>query len=189
MAQISDAELQRLLETSERLERENEQWKRENDRLRREREKALRAAQRQAAPHSRGEPPADPQRPGRKPGAGYGRTYHRPAPDSVEEILEAALTRLLRTGPQQDGCSTTLLVPMLGTPHRECGNRIASDRFPPRVPAPALSPIYDGRPAAASRTTAAATRQTNTFFFRVSDLLPSPLVLLQKVTLALLAGE
>jgi len=28
VAQISDAELQRLLETSERLERENEQWRR-----------------------------------------------------------------------------------------------------------------------------------------------------------------
>lgn len=91
MAQISNAELQRLLEKIERLERENEQLKRENDRLRRELEKALRAAKRQAAPHSRGEPKANPQKPGRKPGAGYGRTYHRPAPDSVDEVLEAAL--------------------------------------------------------------------------------------------------
>src|SRR5713226_4990976 len=84
-------ELERLRKQSERLQKENERLKQETERLRRELEAALRASKRQAAPHSRGTPKANPQRPGRKPGRRYGRQSCRPIPARVDERITVPL--------------------------------------------------------------------------------------------------
>ena len=73
------------------LERKVEALERENERLRRLLEEALRAGKRQAAPFSRQEPKADPQKPGRKAGKQYGCRYSRPLPEHVDEIIEVLL--------------------------------------------------------------------------------------------------
>ena len=70
-----------------RLERENERLRQERDRLKHELDLARRAAKRQAAPFSKGEPKRDPKGPGRKPGAQYGRKGHRPIPLNVDEEI------------------------------------------------------------------------------------------------------
>src|SRR5512147_1347676 len=80
-------ENEHLRKENERLRREAELLKQETERLRRELEAALRASKRQAAPHSRGSPKANPQRPGRKPGCGYGRHACRPIPARVDERI------------------------------------------------------------------------------------------------------
>jgi transposase len=49
---------------------------------------ARRASKRQAAPFSKGEPQADPKRPGRKSGKAYGMKAHRPVPETVDEEIE-----------------------------------------------------------------------------------------------------
>src|SRR5215472_8500159 len=84
-------ENERLRKQSERLQKENERLRQETERLRRELETALRASKRQAAPHSRGNPKADPQRPGRKPGGRYGRQACRPIPKRVDERIPVPL--------------------------------------------------------------------------------------------------
>ena len=68
-------EVERLENEAERLEQENERLqeelkriKEENQRLRKHLEAAQRAAKRQAAPFSRGQPKSHPKPPGRKPG-------------------------------------------------------------------------------------------------------------------------
>jgi len=80
-------EKERLHRENDRLRRETERLKQETERLRRELEAALRASKRQAAPHSRGAPQANPKRPGRKPGRGYGRQACRPIPRRVDERI------------------------------------------------------------------------------------------------------
>lgn len=74
----------------DRLQRERDQLERERDRLRDELEAAHRAAKRQAAPFSKGEPMATPKRPGRKPGRRYGPRRWRPRPTHVDQIIEVA---------------------------------------------------------------------------------------------------
>jgi transposase len=74
-----------------RLEHEIEALKKENARLQRLWEEALRAVKRQAAPFSRQNPKAAPEKPGRKPGKKYGRPYRRTVPDPVDEIIEVPL--------------------------------------------------------------------------------------------------
>jgi transposase len=74
-----------------RLRKENEHLKQETERLRRELEAALRASKRQAAPHSRGDPKANPKRSGRKPGHRYGRQACRPIPTHVDERIAVPL--------------------------------------------------------------------------------------------------
>jgi transposase len=81
----------RLRKENERLKQETEHLKQETERLRRELEAALRASKRQAAPHSRGTPKANPQRPGRKPGRRYGRQACRPIPARVDERIAVPL--------------------------------------------------------------------------------------------------
>jgi transposase len=87
---VSKRELERALREIERL-------KQENQRLRQELEVAWRAAKRQAAPFSRGEPKRNPQRPGRKCGARYGEHRRRAVPEQVDEDYRASL-------PEQCGC-------------------------------------------------------------------------------------
>ena len=74
-------------ERAERLERERDQLRDENERLKRQLEEAQRAARRQAAPFARGVRNPNPQRPGRKPGAAYGKRHSKPLPDHVEEVI------------------------------------------------------------------------------------------------------
>lgn len=69
----------------ERLEKEQEKLRPERDDLKKELDLARRAGKRPAAPFSKGEPNAEPQKPGRKPGAGYGPKAHRPIPVQIEE--------------------------------------------------------------------------------------------------------
>jgi len=80
-----------LRDQLQRALQENARLKQENERLRRQLEEALRAARRQAAPHSRGEPQADPKRPGRKAGEGYGPHRCRPVPRRVDERIRVPL--------------------------------------------------------------------------------------------------
>jgi len=84
-------ELDRVQQENDRLRKENEHLKQETERLRRELEAALRASKRQAAPHSRGTPKANPQRPGRKAGRRYGRQSCRPIPARVDERITVPL--------------------------------------------------------------------------------------------------
>ena len=83
-------EAERLQRESERLQEENRQLEDEVKRLRKELEAAQRAAKRQAAPFSRGQPKSDPKAPGRKSGAAYGRHHQRPIPDHVDEEIQVA---------------------------------------------------------------------------------------------------
>src|SRR5450755_395274 len=72
-------------------------------------EELRRAEKRQAAPFSRdesGEASGEPGRPGRKAGSRYGTKAHRPAPEEIDETVEA---------PLGDGC--------------ECGGEIEFERI------------------------------------------------------------
>jgi transposase len=75
------------------LEASNQRLQAEGRELRRLLEESQRAAKRQAAPFSRGEPKSDPKKPGRKPGKKYGKKGHRlpPEPQQIDEIYEAPL--------------------------------------------------------------------------------------------------
>lgn len=91
-------EVERLENEAERLEQENERLqeelkriKEENQRLRKHLEAAQRAAKRQAAPFSRGQPKSHPKPPGRKPGAAYGQHHRRPVPDHLDEEIQVAV--------------------------------------------------------------------------------------------------
>jgi len=84
---VPKRDLDRAQQEIDRLGKENERLKQETERLRRELEAALRASKRQAAPHSRGLPKANPRRPGRKPGRHYGRQACRPIPVCVDERI------------------------------------------------------------------------------------------------------
>jgi len=83
-------EAERLQRESERLQEENQRLEDELKKLRKELEAAQRAAKRQAAPFSRGQPKSDPKRPGRKPGTSYGQHHRRPIPDHVDEEIQVA---------------------------------------------------------------------------------------------------
>ena len=83
-------EAERLQRESERLREENQRLEDELKRLRKELEAAQRAAKRQAAPFSRGEPKGDPKPPGRKSGAAYGQHHQRPIPDQADEEIQVA---------------------------------------------------------------------------------------------------
>jgi transposase len=90
-----------------RLEREIEALKKENARLQRLLEEALRAVKRQAAPFSRQNSKAAPEKPGRKPGKKYGRPYRRTVPDQVDEIIEVPLpSRCPRCRGELEECET-----------------------------------------------------------------------------------
>lgn len=82
-----EREVARLRHERERLEKERERLEKERDRLKHELDLARRAAKRQAAPFSKGEPKTDPKRPGRKPGTQYGRKGHRAIPVNVDEEI------------------------------------------------------------------------------------------------------
>ena len=84
-------ERERLGAENERLRAERERLQEINERLRGEVEALRRAAKRQAAPFSKGDPTPHPRRPGRKPGAAYGRHAHRPVPEQVDQVVTVRL--------------------------------------------------------------------------------------------------
>src|SRR5512132_1275667 len=86
-----EAERERLRVENERLRAERERLQEINERLRGEVEALRRAAKRQAAPFSKGDPTPHPRRPGRKPGAAYGRHAHRPVPEYVDQVVAVGL--------------------------------------------------------------------------------------------------
>src|SRR5512134_1870279 len=88
---VPKRELERAQQENERLRKEIERLNKETEQLRRELEAALRASKRQAAPHSRGTPKPNPQRPGRKPGHRYGRQACRPIPARMDERITVPL--------------------------------------------------------------------------------------------------
>lgn len=96
-AERAEAEREQLRRDVERLARERDRLQRENDRLKKELDLARRAGKRQAAPFSKNRPAAHPRRPGRKPGAAYGRQARRPAPVSIDAQHDAPLPRTCPT--------------------------------------------------------------------------------------------
>jgi len=74
-----------------RLERKIEVLEKEIARLQQLLEEALRAGKRQAAPFSRRNPKAAPEKPGRKAGKKYGSPYRRTIPDQIDEVIEVPL--------------------------------------------------------------------------------------------------
>jgi transposase len=95
----------RLYQQLGRLERENAAFREQVDRLQRvnqqlqtrvrrltgQVEELRRAAKRRAAPFSKNTPTRRPGRPGRKPGAAYGRRARRPAPQRVDRVVSVGL--------------------------------------------------------------------------------------------------
>ena len=88
---VPKQELDRAEQQIEKQQREIERLKQEIERLRKELEAALRASKRQAAPHSRGKPKANPKRPGRKPGPAYGQHACRPTPSRIDAQISVPL--------------------------------------------------------------------------------------------------
>ena len=84
-------EMDRAERQIEKQQRKIERLEQEIERLRKELEAALRAGKRQAAPHSRGKPKANPKRPGRKPGPAYGQQACRPTPSRIDEQIRVPL--------------------------------------------------------------------------------------------------
>ena len=88
--QAENRQLRRLLAERDRHIEQLQQALRE---LQQRLEAAERSAKRQAAPFAKGEPKANPKKPGRKRGPQHGQHGHRPPPppDQVDETLAAAL--------------------------------------------------------------------------------------------------
>jgi transposase len=84
-------EIDRLREDLRRSEAERQRLRRENEKLKDELDAARRAVYRQAAPFSRGTRVAQPRRPGRRAGPGYGPRAHRRPPAHIDETYAAPL--------------------------------------------------------------------------------------------------
>ena len=107
------AERDQAVREKQRLEKENERLREEIQGLRKQLETAQRAARRQAAPYSRGEPKSDPQDPGRKAGAAYGIHYRRPVPERVDEPIQVPVP------PQCPQCGGSLAVERIESQYQE----------------------------------------------------------------------
>jgi transposase len=86
-----EAERERLRGENDRLRGECERFRETNERLRAEIEALRRAAKRQAAPFSKGDPKPNPKRAGRRPGAAYGARAHRRPPERVDRVVTVGL--------------------------------------------------------------------------------------------------
>jgi transposase len=106
-------ERERLRGENERLRAEGERLREANERLRGEVEGLRRAAKRQAAPFSKGDPKADPKRAGRKPGAAHGRHAHRQPPERVDRVVAVGLPGCC------PGCGGELVAERVATQHVE----------------------------------------------------------------------
>jgi transposase len=86
-----EREQEQWRQEEQRLRQEQERLRQENEKLKRQLEEAQRANKRQAAPFSRGRQKINPKRPGRKPGAAYGRRYSKAIPKEVDEVIAVPL--------------------------------------------------------------------------------------------------
>ena len=82
-------EKSQLQRKSNRLQRENDRLKQEVEHLKRQLDAARRAGRRQAAPFAKDRPQGHGGRPGRRPGAAYGRHGCRRPPTQVDETYAA----------------------------------------------------------------------------------------------------
>jgi transposase len=80
-----------LRDQVDRLQHANQQLQGRVRKLTGQVEELRRAAKRQAAPFSKNTPTPRPRRPGRKPGAAYGRRACRPAPQRVDRVVSVGL--------------------------------------------------------------------------------------------------
>ena len=87
------SENRQLAEENRRLQERVGELEAEVERLKKQAEEARRGAKRQAAPFSKGDPKANPKKPGRKRGAAYGPRGSRPVPkpSQIDEVYEAPL--------------------------------------------------------------------------------------------------
>jgi predicted phage gp36 major capsid-like protein len=108
-----EAERERLWEVNERLRVEGDRLREVNERLRAEVEALQRAAKRQAAPFSRGDPMPNPKRAGRKSGAAHGRHAHRQPPERVDRVVAVGLPGCC------PGCGGELVVERVAAQHVE----------------------------------------------------------------------
>jgi transposase len=108
-----EAKQQRLLRERERLRAENDRLRERNERLRGEIEALRRAAKRQAAPFSKGDPKPNPKRAGRRPGAAYGARGYRRPPERVDRVVPVELPGWC------PGCGGELLVERVAVRHVE----------------------------------------------------------------------
>ena len=92
IARLRD-EVTRAQEQCREAERARDRLKRQNARLKQQLDAARRAGFRQAAPFAKARPQGRGGRPGRRPGAAYGRHARRPTPPQVDETYEAPLPR------------------------------------------------------------------------------------------------
>src|SRR5215469_13031698 len=84
-------EIEQWRQQEHRLRQERERLRQENEKLKRQLEEAQRSNKRQAAPFSRGRRKTNSKRPGRKPGAAYGRRYSKAIPQQVDEVIAVPL--------------------------------------------------------------------------------------------------
>jgi transposase len=80
-----------LRDQVDRLQHANQQLQTRVRKLTGQVEQLRRAAKRQAAPFSKNSPTPRPRRPGRKPGAAYGRRARRPVPQRVDRVIAVGL--------------------------------------------------------------------------------------------------
>src|SRR4029453_11375108 len=112
LARLED-ENARLRREEERVRAERERLQELNERLRGEVEALRRAAKRQAAPFSKGDPTPHPKRPGRKPGAAYGTRAHPRAPGHVDQVVQVGLPACC------PGCGGALALERVATQDQE----------------------------------------------------------------------
>jgi transposase len=108
-----EAERERLRGENEQLRAERERLREVNQRLRGEVEALRRAAKRQAAPFSKGDPTPNPERAGRKPGVAYGTRARRRLPERVDEVVTVGLPGSC------PGCGGELMLERVATQHVE----------------------------------------------------------------------
>jgi transposase len=108
-----EAERERLRVENQRLRAERERLQQSNQRLRGEVEALRRAAKRQAAPFSKGDPTPNPKRAGRRPGAAYGTRAHRRPPEHVDQVVAVGLPACC------PGCGGELALERVATQHVE----------------------------------------------------------------------
>ena len=132
-----EAERERLGGENERLRAERERLQEINQRLRGEVEALRRAAKRQAAPFSKGDPTPNPKRAGRKPGAAYGTRAHRRPPEHVDRVVAVGLPGCC------PGCGGELVVERVAMQYQE--------ELPPTRPLVTCYQVQVGRCRACGR--------------------------------------
>ena len=108
-----EAERERLRGENDRLRAEGERLRETNQRLQAEVEALRRAAKRQAAPFSKGDPTPNAKRCGRKPGGAYGTRAHRRPPQRVDQVVAVGLPECC------PGCGGELVLERVATQHVE----------------------------------------------------------------------